>query len=182
MPKTNRKKETRPDKSRRKMNSGVLWIGAGVAIIVVIVVVGLLAARGSSAYAQVGDHWHAPITVSVCGEKSVPPNSLIQTPSGNNFGMHSHGDGRVHIEPSTASSAGNNAKMKRFFDSLEAPPVRFNISNTSIQIPGGKLYTNGDACPDGKAGALVATVNGNVVKDILGYHPKDQDRINISFS
>jgi hypothetical protein len=94
--------------------------------------------------------------------------------------MHSHGDGLVHIEPGTASSAGKNAKLKRFFDSLATQ--RFNITNTSIQIPGGKLYANGDACPDGKPGALKATVNGNEVKDILGYHPKDQARIAITFN
>lgn len=176
MPKTNRKKAAvRPDRKPRRLSGGAWWIVAGVAIIIVIVVVGLVASRGSSGYAQVGDHWHAPITVSVCGENWVPPASDIGS-----HGMHSHGDGLVHIEPSSAANAGGNAKLKRFFDSLES--LRFKITGNSIQLPGGKLYTNGNACPNGTPGTLKVTVNGEAENDFLGYHPKDQDRIVISFN
>ncbi len=182
MPKTNHKKETRPDKAKWKMNSGVLWIGAGVAIIVIIVIVGLVATRGEAG-AQVGDHWHAPITIGVCGENWVPTGSPIQSSAGKDFGMHSHGDGLIHIEPSTASTAGKNATLRRFFDSLGSLPSGLKLTETSIQLPGGKLYTNGDACPDGKSGTLRVTVDGTDISGkFLGYKPKDGQRFAIAFS
>jgi hypothetical protein len=130
----------------------------------------LVAACGGGGGARVGEHWHAAVRISVCGELyAEPPTS---------GGVHSHGDGLMHIHPrqGVSGESGENASVRTFFSG-----ARILLTESSIQIPGDRLYRQGDRCPDGSAGNLVVTVNDEQVVDFLDYTPQDNDLVNIEF-
>jgi hypothetical protein len=122
----------------------------------------------------VGDHWHAPYTIQVCG-KPLPP--LRPSPGD----VHTHGDGIIHIHPASAASSGRRASLGAFFRGTQV-----RISATSITVPG-ETYTNGQRCPDGKVGTLKVLVQSkgrgpfNPVRDFLSYVPADREVIRIVF-
>ncbi len=128
------------------------------------------ACGGGGGGAGVGEHRHAAVRISVCGELyTEPPTS---------GGVHSHGDGLMHIHPrqGVSGESGKNASVRTFFSG-----ARILVQENRVQIPGDRLYTSGDRCPDGNAGNLVVTVNDEVVTDFLDYTPQDGDLINIEF-
>jgi hypothetical protein len=94
-------------------------------------------------------HWHAAYAFYVC-DKEVPfiqvetPNDLNGIP----VGLHTHGDGIIHIHPFSTASSGSNAKLGKF-----AETAGWKITDTTLEIPEGK-YKNGDTC----------TVNGKKEK------------------
>ena len=53
-----------------------------------------------------GDHWHAAIGFYVCGEFQ-PDLAEFES----RLGIHTHGDGVIHIHPSSAGGAGENATL-----------------------------------------------------------------------
>ncbi|MEA2717306.1 MAG: hypothetical protein QOI99_1623 [Actinomycetota bacterium] len=86
-----------------------------------------------------GDHWHAAIGFDMCGTFA-PDISEAADP----LGIHTHADGVVHVHPFTSRSAGKNAKLGVFFDTVKA-----KVSSTQVQLPGQDAQKNGDKC-DGK--------------------------------
>lgn len=98
-----------------------------------------------------GDHWHAAYGIYVCNE-FVPAITSDQDPKG----IHTHGDGVVHIHPFTKAASGRNATFGVF-----AEAVGLKVGETRIEVPGGKNYKNGDACPDGKKGKVKVYLNGD---------------------
>ncbi|HZQ26812.1 MAG TPA: hypothetical protein VFA94_03835 [Acidimicrobiales bacterium] len=119
------------------------------------------------------DHWHAALGVYICDkfEPNVPNNN--QDP----YGIHTHGDGIIHIHPFVASAAGNNAKLKVF-----AKTVGMTIKTDALKFPGGKTYHDGDKC-NGKAGEVQLFVNNNRVSGNPGeYKPNDRDLIVLAFA
>ena len=151
---------------------GPLWFGRvrfaalGLATALLVAACG----GGGGGGAQAGDHWHAAVRISVCGELYTEPQT-----SG---GVHSHGDGLMHIHPrhGVPRESGKDASVRTFFSG-----TRILVQETRIQIPGDRRYTSGDRCPDGNVGNLVVTVNDKVVTDFLDYAPNDGDLINIEF-
>ena len=55
------------------------------------------------------DHWHAAYEIIVCGVRQ--PNA--PTWEG---GIHTHGDGIIHIDPFTANEEGLGARLTQWFD------------------------------------------------------------------
>src|SRR5918994_1642769 len=53
----------------------------------------------------IGDHWHAAVGIYVCGEwqPDIPEFE-------NTTGIHTHGDGVIHIHPFSQSGAGENVQ------------------------------------------------------------------------
>ena len=78
---------------------------------------------------RVGAHWHVPYRVYLCDRYLAPVEG-----DGDQGGIHSHGDGMVHVEPTRASSAGTNATFRRF---EEAEGLR--ITATSLRWRDGTL-------------------------------------------
>lgn len=74
------------------------------------------------------DHWHSAIGFYVCDAflPNLPPQA--EDP----VGIHSHGDGVIHIHPFLAASSGRNATFARF---LETEGITF--TNDELQLPGG---------------------------------------------
>jgi hypothetical protein len=81
-------------------------------------------------------------------------------------GIHTHGDGVIHIHPFTANAAGPNATLGFF---IKAIPGGFKVSATELKFPkvagdtnplDAKDWKNGMKCPDGQTGKVKFTVNG----------------------
>ena len=117
----------------------------------------------------VKDHWHTAYSIDICGE--IKPN--LQQPA-KLIGIHTHTDGLIHIEPQNSLDTGKHATLGRFVGGEPG----FKLTKTSIQYPGDKVYKNGDKCPDGKPGKVVAKIwDGNAVKGTIVSGDPNQIRI-----
>ena len=66
------------------------------------------------------------------------------------LGIHTHGDGLMHIHPFKDSSAGRNATLGVFLDQ-----VGISMTDTALQLTGGKKFTEGTTkCEGGKDGIV----------------------------
>lgn len=170
-------------RSRRSQRRGAgPWFPTAVAIVCVAGVLGVLFLGGivtgddeaSAAPSPpteanpAGDHWHAAFGVNVCGEwLGVPPE--FETAADNpsiRVGIHTHGDGFIHIHPFTSAEGGDNATLGRFFDY-----AGWSVSQRSIDVwagpstdPTKTRWKDGDRCPadsegGGKPGRVVFEVN-----------------------
>ncbi len=121
-----------------------------IAVIVVLGILGTWASRdrrlaqinsaGSTA-PTVGTVWNEGYAVDECG-KFQPAITHAKDPEGITTG---NGDGIIHIHPTTKSAAGKNATLGKF-----AEAVGMKLNAAELQLPGGKLYLDGDTC-QGKA-------------------------------
>jgi hypothetical protein len=120
-----------------------------------------------------GDHWHAALGIWACGE--FLPN--IQSDA-DPRGIHTHGDGVVHIHPFTKASSGRNATFGVYADT-----VGLKVSESHVQVPGGEDYKNGDTCPNGKKGTLKTFLNGDEYDDNpRKIRLRDRDLLVIAFA
>ncbi len=149
------------------------WVPVVAIIIVVFGVLGLLfVARSATGAPRIGvDHWHASYTYFVCGEKQPP------APTWSGSGVHTHGDGIVHIHPFQQSEEGAGARLTRWFGYGGG-----QLDGDEIRMPGSPTtHKNGDECSDGTIGEVQIFVQGVKVNDYGSYIPKDGDRIRIVF-
>jgi hypothetical protein len=109
-----------------------------------------------------GDHWHAAYGVYVCGSflpsftKGLDPNAADP------LGIHSHGDGVIHIHPFSSETSGKNATLGKYLDWEGV-----KLTNDELTLPDGTKYKTGDNCPEGtpdagKKATLKAAVWENV--------------------
>jgi hypothetical protein len=116
-----------------------------------------------------GDHWHADYRIEICGKKLQP----YPTVEGQ---IHTHGDGRIHIHPSSAEFANQNANLRAFFTTVETELGRTSGKNF-IRFPNGQKFEDGNTCPPStKPQKLEVTVNGKTVQGdpgLLVMHDKD---------
>lgn len=61
------------------------------------------------------DHWHSAYLIHNCGS-DLPVTGVFENPAG----LHTHGDGLLHIHPSNPSASGNNATLGEYFASYDA--------------------------------------------------------------
>jgi len=93
------------------------------------------------------DHWHAAFAISVCGKELAPQTDATSTDVN---GIHTHGDGLIHIHPFVLSAAGKRATMSKFFQQ-----VNLKVTDTGFETADGKVYQAGKTTCDGKATELV---------------------------
>ncbi len=133
----------------------VLIAAAGVTLITI--------SRGSEASAETRpranlDHWHASLTVNVCGQE-LPPAPEFETVNGSQVqaGIHSHGDGLIHIHPYSAAEAGDNATVGKFFEF-----GGWSVSETHLSLWDDTDVRNGDPCEElgGEPGLVRWSLNG----------------------
>lgn len=126
------------------------------ALIVAILVVGVLLvvlARDSrrttaSEAPTTRDHWHEAFAVNVCGEFLDPP-----TDDGpDRLGIHTHGDGLIHVHPYGAGATGDNATMGVFFKQIGTV-----VQDGTMTLKNGTTKKDGDKC-DGKKGQVALFV------------------------
>jgi len=159
--------------------------GIGTYLFAVVIVVILLAGayqlydsftKGSDP--KVGDHWHAALGMDICGDFAEnAPEFLTQAGTEAKAGLHSHGDGLIHIEPLTDDEAGDNATVGLFFEYGGG-----EVDEEHLVFWGDRNVKNGDPCPDGRPGKVRWAVNGEEQSgNPADFHPEDQDVITIAF-
>jgi hypothetical protein len=196
-------------KSRRPRKQGSSrWFTITITIIILVGVIGVVLASGvltrndsasaaapqpPSATNPSGDHWHVAFAVNVCGQW-LPNLPQFETAADNStvrVGIHTHGDGFIHVHPFVSSEGGSNATLGKFLGYAGYP-----MSDSSMKVwtgpsadPTKTEWKNGDKCPNaageagkGKAGRVVWTVNciaqsGNP----SDYRLKDQHVLAVGF-
>ena len=169
----------RPRKGRRRRATRKLLgrarhlLAWAIVLLVLGAVIGgvamLVFARETRPPPHIGDHWHAAYEIWVCGEKQ-PALPRFEA------GVHTHGDGLIHIHPFNSSEEGSGAALGKFFEY-----GGYTLTSDSLVIPGVALR-NGDVCQDGKPGQIRVLVNGAPVEDFVHYIPNNGDQIRIEFA
>jgi hypothetical protein len=127
-----------------------------IAVVVVLGILGTWASRDrrvgqinnqGGTPPTVGTVWNEGYAVDECG-KFAPAITHAKNPEGITTG---NGDGIIHIHPTVKSAAGKNATLGKFAD---ATGMKLNAA--TLQLPGGKLYQDGDTC-NGKASHVYVT-------------------------
>jgi hypothetical protein len=92
----------------------------------------------------IGDHWHAAFGIYVCGEwqPDIPEFE-------NTTGVHTHGDGVIHIHPFSQSGAGENATLGTFLEDTD-----IDLSDNELTI-GEQTWKEGEDQCDGEDAELV---------------------------
>jgi hypothetical protein len=159
------------------------WYGA-IALVVVLGIAGIVLSRaeyrqelaaGADDSAPVAnqDHWHAAYGIYACDE-FLPALSDERDPKG----IHSHGDGIIHIHPFVRSAAGRNATLEVFADA-----TGLELSDDRIQVPGGDTFKAGDTKCDGKDAIVQVKVNEKVITtDVTKFKLNNGDLITIAFA
>ena len=158
------------------------WLMTAAAVIVAVLIIGSFGLtaipfnpRGEPTNgAQQGDHWHASLSIEICGESMSP-----LPPSGG--GIHSHGqDSLIHIHPQHGGEAGSNANLGLFFDSFS-----MIMDSDSIQLPGGELHRDGDVCSanaENETATVQVLVNDDdVTETFKSYIPQNDDQVAVYF-
>jgi hypothetical protein len=115
---------------------------AGIAMIVIVGALVVFVARAENQTAAAvapttDDHWHSAIGIYVC-DAFLP--AVADGPT-DVSGIHTHGDGIIHIHPFQGAAAGKNAKMQVFADQ-----VGLSFSDSGFTTPDGTTYENGYDC------------------------------------
>ena len=122
------------------------WTVATV-VVVIVGIVGIVLARGGSngdaAPVANKDHWHSYLGVNVCGTW-LPAAPVFESP----LGIHSHGDGLMHIHPYSSAASGKNATVGRFIADNEG--AGWELDGTSMKLWDGNEYKDGYTCPSGE--------------------------------
>lgn len=116
----------------------VAIIVVGIAIVVVSRADRVDAAQSKEAPVANKDHWHAAYGIYVC-DKFIPPLTDIPGKADTN-GIHTHGDGVMHVHPYTSSASGKNANLAQWADM-----TGMKLGNDSFEVNGVK-YANGFDC------------------------------------
>jgi hypothetical protein len=102
------------------------------------------------------DHWHAAYGIYVC-DKFLPPLTDVGE---DRDGIHTHGDGIIHIHPFAASSSGDRARLSVF-----GKQTGVTFTNDGFTMPDGTEYKNGYDC------------NGQPAKvAVYKWYPDEPDR------
>jgi hypothetical protein len=145
------------------------WFYTSLGVVVALGVIGVVALKPSSSSANVrpvaadpttgvaGDHWHTAFGVNICGEWLTNPPTFETAPDNPNVrvGIHTHGDGYIHIHPFTRSEGGAHATVGLFFHY-----GGWSVSDAAVDAwtgpaadPQQKSWHNGDKCPPGTPSA-----------------------------
>lgn len=61
------------------------------------------------------DHWHSALLINDCGT-DLPATGVFENPAG----LHTHGDGLLHLHPFNPAASGNNATLGEYFAGSDA--------------------------------------------------------------
>jgi hypothetical protein len=129
----------------QRRNLGFPLAIAGIIIVGTVLVFFARGAKvdaGADAPVANQDHWHNAIGVYDCDHYL----QNIPNPGTDPQGIHTHADGLIHIHPFFASSAGKNAKMQVFADTVG---MKIADDGSSITLPpgmGANVLKDGSTC------------------------------------
>jgi hypothetical protein len=104
-----------------------------------------IAAQVEQTPPRLSDHWHMAYGIYVCDD-FIP---ALTDKNNDKVGIHSHGDGLIHIHPTSKRASGANATLDRFMEEGDA-----DVSQDRIKVPGDE-WKNGDKCGDKKGEVVV---------------------------
>jgi hypothetical protein len=150
---------------RRQRRGGSAWFYGALAVIVAgFVAVGVVTLSdrsnadvppqpGNPATGAPGDHWHAAFGANVCGEWLSNP-ATFETASDNpnvRVGIHTHGDGFIHVHPFFKSEGGDNATLGKFlgYGGWGASEDSLSLWTGMTIDPNKTDWSTGDKCPPG---------------------------------
>lgn len=122
-----------------------------IAVIIVVGMAVIVAGRqarvdAATTHPVLGDHWHAAYGIYLCDNFA----EALTDQHEDTKGIHTHGDGVVHVHPFTSAAAGKNADLEQFFEM-----TNLQVSDGKIVMPNGETWENGKTCPNGQAGKVV---------------------------
>ncbi|SRR6266508_660547 len=136
--------------------------------IAVIIVLGILLVitardrRQATAAPKVNvDHWHAAYGIYLC-DHFLDPQPQEATDA---LGIHTHGEGVIHIHPFLDSAAGTNARLGLFFDD-----VQIEVTDKKISASGETKQEGKDKC-DGKDAIVQVAAWNNADDATAGKKP-----------
>tara|TARA_B110000438_G_C15756338_1_gene625274 strand:+ start:331 stop:1056 length:726 start_codon:yes stop_codon:yes gene_type:complete len=112
--------------------------------------------REATSAPRVGDHWHSAYDIYNCAESSSSLESRVYTGGWRSKftlerdpnGIHTHGDGVIHIHPFNSTASGNDAQLGEFFEAFGG-----YINDSSVKLDTGEVITEGFMC-EGKPAVL----------------------------
>jgi hypothetical protein len=143
--------------SRRPGQRRNLGFPATIALVVVVGVALVLFARNqreadaqprSQAHGADFDHWHVAYGLYQCSDFILADSPLTDAGS-DALGIHTHGDGVIHIHPFLDSAAGRNAQLGIFFDD-----VGMSVSDSKITFPDGTEWDESSTKCGDKPGTI----------------------------
>ena len=149
---------------------------AGTALVVLSVGDG----RDERTPPRVGDHWHAAYGVYDCTSLIAPfVDSMARSASG----IHTHGDGLIHLEVRSSRYSGPNANVGAF-----AQGVGLKVDDNRVEGPGVRRR-RGDRCGEDPGVVQLAVWDGTgdetptVITDgIADFAPQDGQLLTLSFA
>ena len=102
------------------------------------------------------DHWHAAYGVYDCTDFIFDDEATaIVDAAGDPLGIHTHGDGVIHIHPFTDAAGGRNARMTLFFQD-----VGIDASDSEWTFPDGTVWDEATkTCGDEPGQIVIAKWN-----------------------
>lgn len=149
--------------------SAVGKLAVGLLVVALIAFPLLNPQFGDPRYPTTDSDWHADYSVTVCGEERPPFPDF-------GGGIHSDGDGRIHVSPATPGQAGRAANLGRFFANAGG-----RLTRDYLGLPDGGTYASGDACPSGETARLGVFVDGDRIGDPASYVPRDGETVRVVF-
>ena len=109
----------------------------------------------------IDDHWHAAYGIYVCGEwqPDIPEFE-------NTTGIHTHGDGVIHIHPFSQSGAGENATLGTFLEDTDVELSDDELTIGTNELDEAKTWKEGDDQCDGEDAELVVAQWENVQDEV----------------
>jgi hypothetical protein len=78
---------------------------------------------------QLGDHIHQALSVWVCGQEFLTDVPEFES----SIGIHTHGDGVIHIHPASQLGVGANATLGRYLKNIrDEGKIDFSLSDTKL--------------------------------------------------
>lgn len=124
---------------------------------------------GDPRFPTTDSDWHADYSITVCGEEHPPFPDF-------GGGIHSDGDGRIHVRPRTPGQAGRSANLGTFFANAGG-----RLTRDYLGLPTGGTYESGSACPSGETAHLGVFVDGRRIEDPASYVPRDGEEVRVVF-
>ncbi|MGQ0825219.1 MAG: hypothetical protein ACT4OX_09380 [Actinomycetota bacterium] len=157
----------------RRSRSSRGWYALS-ALVVAVGVFLIVISRNEAVSPKTGEHWHAAFGVNICGQwlENAPKFHTSAANTAQNAGVHTHGDGLIHIHPFVNAESGKKATVGRFMEY-----GGWETGADSFTLWDGAEHKTGDKC--GEKDAVVRwELNGELQSgDVSNYKPNDGDVI-----
>ena len=143
----------------------------GLVVLGLVLIVFSRGKTGDAVAPKLGDHWHAAYGIYVCDSFQAPLTDVIEDVSG----LHSHGDGLMHMHPFGTKYTGTGANIGNFGET-----VGLEVTDTSFKV-GSTEHENGDECEGAGDGTVQLKVwdgpddtEGRLIEsDFADYAPQE---------